>query len=50
MLRSSGTEPKMKFYISVRALNYEETKTIEQVIVQYISEFINTRKSMKDNA
>ena len=49
ILRSSGTEPKMKFYISVKALNYEETKIIEQVIVQYISEFINTRKSMKDN-
>ena len=36
MVRPSGTEPKIKFYISIRAKNHEEAVEKEKVILETI--------------
>ena len=40
IIRPSGTEPKLKLYISVKAENQEKTKEKEGDIVKYIDAFL----------
>ncbi|WP_330664659.1 phospho-sugar mutase [Lacrimispora sp. 210928-DFI.3.58] len=41
VVRPSGTEPKLKIYISVSAKNRAEAECIEESMIKYIEDFLN---------